>query len=158
MWDFKSRLTNPGPATWLPWRNCSSLPWTCFLIYDGASVGIYRAAVGIGEVYVWRLRVTPQHVVILQMPSTPSPLTELRPSDSQPPSLGRDGEATWACVGQGLELPAGYAHQEATADLGWGSSGHSTLSSLPGLGTRPLEKLPDEILKFSIKIAVGNFD
>lgn len=97
-------------------------------------------------------------MVILQMPSTPSPLTELRPSDSQPPSLGRDGEATWACVGQGLELPAGYAHQEATADLGWGSSGHSTLSSLPGLGTRPLEKLPDEILKFSIKIAVGNFD
>ena len=97
-------------------------------------------------------------MVILQMPSTPSPLTELRASDSQPPSLGRDGEATGACVGQGLELPAGYAHQEATADLGWGSSGHSTCSGLPGLGTRPLEKLPDEIRKFLTKIAVGNFD
>ena len=48
-------------------------------------------------------RVTPQYMVILQMPSTPSPLTELQASDTQPPSLGRDGEATWACVGQGLE-------------------------------------------------------
>lgn len=88
-------------------------------------------------------RVTPQYMVILQMPSTSSPLTELQASDTQPPSLGRDGEATWACVGQGLELPTGYTHQEATAYLGWGSSGHSKLSDLPGLGTRPLEKLPD---------------
>ena len=67
-------------------------------------------------------RVGPRYVVILQMPSTPCPVTELQASDTQPPCLGRGGEASGACVGQALQLPAAHAHQAAAANLGWDSS------------------------------------
>lgn len=88
-------------------------------------------------------RVGPQYVVILQMPSTPSQVTELQASDTQPPSLGGDWEATWACVGQGSQLSTAHAHQAATGYLGQGSSVRSTLSDSSGLGTRLLGKLLD---------------